>query len=95
MANNRMFLVHTPTGLAAKLGNRMGYGWYIRNQPEEIGDGIEKLFAQLESDEYPGGQDQFEIIMEDGTESPSTKSFVYGDAREDGLYNLIISEEKR
>lgn len=29
MANNRMFLVHIPTGLAAPLGKRNSWGWYV------------------------------------------------------------------
>lgn len=33
MANNRMFLVHRPTGIGIMLGKHMGRGWY--SEPKE------------------------------------------------------------
>ena len=94
MSNNRMFLVHTPTGLAAKLGNMTGYGWGIPGHAESLGSSIELLFVQLMIEGYPGGQDAFEIFLEDESGTASKRSFTYGDSRADGLYNLILSEEK-
>lgn len=45
MADNRMFLVHLPTGLAAPIAKRTGYGWHVGEKTQQsmgiIGAGIQ------------------------------------------------------
>lgn len=36
MANNRMLLIHRPTGLAVILAKHMGLGWYAPPSPETL-----------------------------------------------------------
>ena len=56
MANNRMYLIHRPTGTAIMLGKRMGWGWY---QPP-TGEQMERFFEASEEQR----QDDFYIGME-------------------------------
>lgn len=46
MANNRMFLIHQPTGLAIIIGKHMGWGWY--NPPEQ--DTLQAFYARVEDE---------------------------------------------
>ena len=43
MANNRMLLIHRPTGLAIVLAKHMGGGWY--KAPEQ--DALEELYGRV------------------------------------------------
>lgn len=36
MANNRLYLVHKPTGTSVKLGKRMGQGYYMAVEAEKL-----------------------------------------------------------
>jgi len=36
MANNRMWLVHRPSGVAIRLGKHMGIGWYAPPEASEL-----------------------------------------------------------
>ena len=67
MANNRMFLVHRPSGLGVMLGKRMAYGWY---QPPTQ-DRMLAFFEHLENENfYDGGQDDFVLCMETAVNAP-------------------------
>lgn len=46
MANDRMFLVHKPTGRAVMLGKHMTLDWYLPH-PEETGRDLEAMFSDL------------------------------------------------
>lgn len=67
MANNRMYLLHRPTGKAVYLGKRMGYGWY--GTPENVAERIEALFSIVEDGEYEGSQDDFCIALENAKDA--------------------------
>lgn len=67
MANNRMFLVHRPTGLRVYLGKRFGWGW--KNVPNDLGEQLQKLFDYLRENPH-GSQDDFLLAMEDVKEAP-------------------------
>lgn len=82
MANNRMFLVHRPSGLTVCLGKRMGSGWY--KPPTE-----EKMQAFYDAAEQhwvdtPGtgsSLDDFMLVLEDSTDAPMCGTFDrYGEA---------------
>ena len=62
MANQRMFLVHVPSGCYVPLGKRMGWGWY--DVPKDLSDRIQKLYKMIESQEAEGDQDDFVIAFE-------------------------------
>ena len=67
MANNRMFLMHRPSGLAVYLGKRMAWGWY--GTPENIAENIKNLFdVSIDETCKPSDQDDFCIAMEDSSE---------------------------
>ena len=65
MANNRMFLVHRPTGRSVFLGKRMSYGWF---DPPSA-DALQAFYQECEID-TPLAQDDFVIAMEDASDAP-------------------------
>lgn len=91
MANNRMLLVHVPTGLAVHLGKRYLDGWYT-NEANKIGNKLEKLYEVLERDpDYKNRitEDDFALIMEDTEFAPEALGhWRYGPQRDDGLYQI-------
>ena len=92
MANNRMYLVHVPTGLAVFLGKRMGYGWYTTKE-ERIGPLVQKLFDVLDQ-EHVERQDDFAVAMEDiGGATLAFACWRYGNDRDDGLTQLLSTLE--
>lgn len=62
MANNRMYLLHRPSGRAVYLGKRMASGWY--GAPSNVRDALEALYEAVERDPGDNGDD-FCIAMED------------------------------
>ena len=91
MANNRMFLVHLPTGLAVFLGKRMGHGWYTTDRCTSA----QILFDVLESQYFYAGQDDFAIALEDAIGATlALGEWKYGPKRDDGLVQLIMTESK-
>lgn len=94
MANNRMFLVHLPTGLAALLGKRMGWGWYMSEETQaKMGDRVGLLFEVLEHEHsYAEKQDDFAVALEDASGATlATGAWQYGTHREDGLVQLVLT----
>ena len=91
MANNRMLLVHVPTGLAVHLGKRYLDGWYT-NESSMIGSKLEKLYEVLELDaDYKNRitEDDFALLMEVTEQAPKALGgWRYGPLREDGLYQI-------
>ena len=89
-----MYLVHIPTGLAAPLGRRMGWGWYIRDEAKAtLGNTVDLLFDVLEREhDYGGGrQDDFAIALEDAEgASMATGNWQYGPSRDDELIQLVM-----
>lgn len=99
MANNRMFLVHVPTGLAVYLGRRMAWGWYNHADNENIGPNIARLFRVLEemNDSYAGRQDDFSVALEDVSGASSANgAWWYGpEKRQDGLWQLVMDRSQK
>ena len=94
MANNRMLLVHVPTGLAVCIGKRMDDGWYT-NDPETIWSGINELYSTIDELGIRGPErDAFALAMESSEGLLSqVGSWSYGDT--DGrLVRLIIDGSK-
>lgn len=91
MANNRMLLVHVPTGLAVHLGKRYAEDWYLHNS-DLVGTDLDKLYKVLNRDQdYKKGvsKDDFALIMEDTERAPKALGgWRYGPQRKDGLYNI-------
>ena len=92
MANNIMFLVHRPTGLAVFLGKRMGGIWYMPTEIEEdAGVRIQKLFNVLKNE---NGRDDFAIALEDTSRATlALGEWQYGPHRDDGLVQLIMTDK--
>lgn len=67
MANNRMFLVHVPTGKCVFLAKHMGEGWY--GVPDDIRDRIVRLFEETYPPEH-GHPEDFALAMEDSSAAP-------------------------
>lgn len=91
MANNRMYLLHSPSRNAVYLGKRMGWGWY--SVPENIKDRIELLFKMVE--DQGESQDDFCIAMEDGSEGKLIDSdWGYGERDKRGIISLPYKQSK-
>jgi len=65
MANNRLWLVHEPSGESIYLGKRMGYGWY--GAPDSLGEQLNQWFDSLQA---KGEQDCFRVGLEDPSRAP-------------------------
>jgi hypothetical protein len=89
MANNRMYLLHRPSGMAVPLGKRMGLGWYESAAAFQI----MKLFDWVEDKAAPNEQDDFVIVMEDATHC-FVKTEVVGGDPVDGLLKLELRERE-
>lgn len=62
MADERMYLLHEPSGFNVYLGKRMGWGWY--GVPDNLNERVQKLYDMVESQEAEGDQDAFIIAFE-------------------------------
>jgi len=63
MANNRMMLMHRPTGLAVFLGKNSGWSWC--GTPDDIEEKLAQLFERVERECENGDQmDDFCLAME-------------------------------
>ena len=74
MANNRMYLVHVPTGVGIFLAKRMAWGWYSSEMKDKnLQDRLDKFFEYLEKERIygDGKQDDFQILMEDAEYGPN------------------------
>lgn len=94
MANNRMWLVHAPTGLAVFLGKRMGWGWYTMKESDTHAK-LQCLYDTLEDQGYAGNQDDFVLAMESvagGASSRVCGDWSYsGIERSDGLTQMVLT----
>jgi hypothetical protein len=62
MANERMFLLHAPSGYYVRLGKRMGWGWY--GVPQDIAQRIQRLYDLIETQEAEGDQDYLVVAFD-------------------------------
>ncbi|MGR9384930.1 hypothetical protein [Rhizobium leguminosarum] len=83
MANNRLILVHRPTGLRIHLGKRMAQGWY--GAPEKAA--FDAWFAKVEEAGDYEGQDDFVLFIEDASHAPmASDKFIYN---KDGTITIL------
>jgi hypothetical protein len=70
MANNRMFLLHKPTGKAVMLAKRFDEGWYVKDFE------LTHTLALLFSDAFNSGEglDDWALAMEDCQMAPTAFS---------------------
>ena len=62
MANNRLYLIHKPSGERVLLGKRMAWGWYDHGN---LSERIEKFFNEAIGDcKTSAEQDDFELELE-------------------------------
>jgi hypothetical protein len=61
MANERMYVLHVPSGGYCYLAKRMGWGWYGLRDAEAR---LTALFSAQEHCELEGDQDAFVIAFE-------------------------------
>jgi hypothetical protein len=76
MANERMYLLHTPSGCYAYMAKRMGWGWY---DTDDTAKDIEALFSRMGSGEMGSDQDAF-VIAFDEDERLITQVSKYGNS---------------
>jgi hypothetical protein len=62
MANERMYILHRPSGYGAFLAKRMGWGWY--NYTENTAEQVQRLFTAIEEQYAQGDQDDLELVFE-------------------------------
>jgi hypothetical protein len=77
MANNRMFLVHVPSGLGVHLGKRMARGWYTGAVLEPDLTGRLNRFYEMIELRPEWDQDAFALALEDGEALPMP-TWTYG-----------------
>lgn len=70
MANNRLWLVHRPSGAAVFLGKRMAFGWY-QNMGETIEGRLDAFFSEACDVSDLKSQDDFILVMEDAENAPA------------------------
>lgn len=102
MANNRMYLVHRPTGLAGCLGTRGAYGWHCASG--DCDQRLQLLFDTTASAPDPGngstgGQDDFMLVMEDASQAPGVTELKAGwkltrDDVPDGLVRVLMADSE-
>jgi hypothetical protein len=61
MANNRLYLIHNPTGKKFMISKRMGWGWYAK---DDIKEKINDYFDDCADGE---NQDDFDLMIEDNS----------------------------
>ncbi len=77
MADNRMWLVHRPTGASVCLGKREAWGWYDAAAQAKL---TEFYHRCVEGDDSKVGQDDFVLAMEDASGAPAcTDRWTYGE----------------
>jgi len=99
MANNRMYLLHIPTGLAVYLGKRGSYGWCMGDQIEKnLGSNIALLY-QVTDDmkcDYEGDQDDYVIALEDAEGATyGIDNWRHIKTRDDGLKEFEIKHANK
>lgn len=85
MANNRMYLVHKPTGYAFPLGKHMAGGWY--GQPADMGESLAEYLDECFMDS--GSRDSFAIAME-SSDDPNVITDWEWDQEETGIGRLTM-----
>jgi hypothetical protein len=74
MANDRMFLLHEPTGCFTCIAKSNLYGWYT---PTHIDERINGLFDYI-MDHYPDtDQNAYTMVFEDSDESDKCQHNIY------------------
>lgn len=86
MANNRLFLVHRPSGTKIYLGKRMAVGWYDGPSTE-----VNEFFGRCAGP--PDGQDDFCLAMEDVTDAPCCTEI--RDDADDTKFAILASTKAR
>lgn len=90
MANNRLILLHRPTGYAVIIATRTGDGW---SHSDTIYSRLDTFFQTL--DRMPDSilnQDRFALIIEDAEHAPGLSDDWHYDIERDPL--KIITEDK-
>lgn len=92
MADNRMFLVHFPTGLAAPLGNRYGSTWGMSETTKSnMGNLVETLFKTVGDSIYYGGCDDFVVALENtNSRTVNGIEYQYVESLSNGLFQFMI-----
>jgi len=72
VANNRMWLIHKPSGIGVMIGKRLAIGWH--HAPKK--DKLQSFYSYI-CDYYPESQDDFVLAMEDCTGSTCYNDWKY------------------
>ena len=87
MANNRMFLIHRPTGIGVLLGKRMSRGWYFAPDSNRLNE----FYEHLSSDLVEEKQDDFILAMEDCSDSGCFNDWRYTGEKSGGYFLFEIT----
>ena len=80
MANNRMYLIHRPSGLGVSLGKRMVGPWYNAPDKNEMEMFYHHIFFNCD-----GSNDDFVLAVEDGRNSGCPDDWVPTEKTEGGF----------
>ena len=81
MSDNRMFLVHEPSGLGVLLGKRDAIEYTATDS-----GGLGRLYSYIASN-YPESYDSFTLLLEDGDRSDE---WDYGCVTDEGFRRFIF-----
>lgn len=92
MANNRMYLVHRPTGRGIHIGSRGAWGWATAKYLQAD---LKELFSSV-ADDPCGPQDDFIVVMEDVTDAPATAELATAGQPDpvSGLRQITVKETR-
>jgi hypothetical protein len=89
MANNRMYLLHRPSGAHLYLGKRMASGWYDAPRQFDIEDFYDKTEAHALG--AHSGLDDFALVMEHADGAPRAQECDW-DISDERNPKLVIKE---
>ncbi len=95
MANNRLYLIHRPSGAWVQLGTRMGFGW--GSSKFDLNERINNFFQLAKESSDDESQDEFILAMENvprvTADAPTTDwDYVWKD---DGTYDVCLKTKEK
>jgi len=66
VANNRLWLVHRPTGEKISLGKRLSGGWYTNTENNDLNEFYDRCYTGIFK-----GKDDFALVIEDAEFAPA------------------------
>jgi len=89
VADNRMWLVHRPTGKAIMLAKMLASPWYKIAEAEEIEEFLDHIYTT-----EIGTHSDFVLALEDASNAPGAYEILHYDEIVDGYRTVILEKDK-